>query len=223
MGGMGGAIGGFLSNTGTQFGMQGLSTGIQTGSSIAHAEYNAAAMRQQADSLRQQSAIQAYMIQNSYRKQYQQLLDQQKAQQSMNRAIALKRGITGASAAEVLGSYAAKGQKNLDQLYYNAAMQSASSAIQYGGKINSLEEKARQYDNQAMQSLIGGVINLGTGLMNTYTKNSGAKVNPNDQFDQQQADAMRPDWNQIAEEHVSIMQSGGQSVFMPGPNLGFRG
>ena len=205
MGGMGGSI----ASQSAQATGRGISMGWQTGSGIAHAQYNAEAMRMQADSLRQQSNVQAYMIRNSYSKQYQQLLEQQTAQQSMNRAIALKRGITGASAAEVLGSYAAKGQKNLDQLYYNAAMQTAQSAVQYGDKINALEEKARQYDWQATQILIGGIINLATGYFDQAVQDGGTQVDPTAQFDMQKAQAEQP--AQFSEQDLNNAMYGNQS------------
>lgn len=126
------------------------------------------------------------MIRNNYRKQYQELLDQQTQQQSMNRVLAMKKGITGASAAAVLGSYAAKGQKNLDQLYYNAAMQTAQNSLQTSSRVHALEEKARQYDWQATQNLIGGVVSLGTGMMSMYDSwENKAKSNPTDVLNSQ--------------------------------------
>lgn len=214
-----GGIGDFFAKSSVQAAGRGAMTGFQTGSSIAHAQYNAAAMRMQADSLRQQSAIQAYMIRKNYETEYQQLLDKQAMEQSMNRVVAMKRGITGASAAAVLGAYAAKGQKNLDQLYYNAAMQTAQSSLKHSSQINALEEKARQYDWQASSALIGGLINLGTGFFDqAISEKADGKVDPTKQFDNE-----KPDWNAVADEHVEIAQSGGRSVFMAGPSLGIRG
>lgn len=180
-----GGMGSFFSSSGAQAAGRGANVGFQTGSAIAHAEYNAAAMRMQADSLRQQGDIQAYMIRNNYRKQYQELLDQQTQQQSMNRVIAMKRGITGASAAAVMGAYAAKGQKNLDQLYYNAAMQTAQNSLQTSSRVRALEEKARQYDWQAQSALIGGLINLGTGFFDQAIQDNGKNVDPTQQFNTQ--------------------------------------
>lgn len=191
MGGMGSAFNSFASDKGVQGGMMGLSNGLKTGSSIANAEYNAAAMRQQAESLQQQSSIQAYMIRNNYRKQYQELLDQQTRQQSMNRVLAMKNGITGASAAAVLGSYAAKGQKNLDQLYYNAAMQTAQNSLQTASRVHALEEKARQYDWQATANLIGGVVSLGTGMMDLNDRwNNKANTDPTSVLNKQAEQTM---------------------------------
>jgi len=180
-----GGMGGMFASQGAQAAGQGAMVGFQTGSGIAHAQYNAAAMRMQAKELRARSDLQAYMIRMQYKSEYQQLLDQQTADQSYNRVVAMKNGMTGASAAAVLGSYAAKNKKNLQQLYYNAAMQTGAQALQTGAQVAALEEKARQYDWQATSIAIGGAINLATGFFdqainnaqNTTTENPIAGLN----------------------------------------------
>lgn len=159
-----GGMGGMFASQGAQAAGRGAMTGFQTGSGIAHAQYNAAAMRMQAKELLARSDLQAYMIRKQYQSEYQQLLDQQTADQSYNRVVAMKNGITGASAAAVLGSYAAKNRKNLQQLYYNAAMQTGAMSLQTGAQVAALQEKARQYDWQATSIAIGGAINLATGF-----------------------------------------------------------
>jgi hypothetical protein len=93
-----GGFGDFVTSSPVQFGVRGLATGWQTGSGIAHAQYNAAAMRMRADSLEQQSDIGAYLIRKQYESEYNALVEQQTQQQSWNRVLAAKRGITGASA-----------------------------------------------------------------------------------------------------------------------------
>ena len=159
-----GGMGGIFASQGAQAAGRGAMVGFQTGSGIAHAQYNAAAMRMQAKELLARSDLQAYMIRKQYQSEYQQLLDQQTADQSYNRVVAMKNGMTGASAAAVLGSYAAKNKKNLQQLYYNAAMQTGAQALQAGAQVAALEEKARQYDWQATSIAIGGAINLAAGF-----------------------------------------------------------
>ena len=166
-----GGMGGMFASQGAQAAGQGAMVGFQTGSGIAHAQYNAAAMRMQAKELQARSDLQAYMIRMQYKSEYQQLLDQQTADQSYNRVVAMKNGMTGASAAAVLGSYAAKNKKNLQQLYYNAAMQTGAQALQTGAQVAALKEKARQYDWQATSIAIGGAINLATGFFNQAIAN----------------------------------------------------
>lgn len=188
-----GGMGSMFASSGAQAIGRGAMTGYQTGSSIAHAQYNAAAMRAQADSIQQQSAIQAYMIRKNYETEYRQLLDKQAQEQSMNRVVAMKRGMTGASASAVLGAYAAKNQKNLDQLYYNAAMQTGQNALKTSNQVNALREKARQYDWQATSALIGGVINLGTGFFDqAISDKSEGGVDPTAQFTPEEYNKMGP-------------------------------
>ena len=174
-----GGMGGMFASQGAQAAGHGAMVGFQTGSGIAHAQYNAAAMRMQAEELRARSDLQAYMIRKQYQSEYQQLLDQQTADQSYNRVVAMKNGMTGASAAAVLGSYAAKNKKNLQQLYYNAAMQTGAQALQTGAQVAALEEKARQYDWQATSIAIGGAINLATGFFDQAINNAQNTTNEN--------------------------------------------
>lgn len=158
-----GSMAGMFASKGAQAAGKGASTGYQTGSSIANAQYNAASLRQQADSLDQQNMVTSYLIRKQYESDYKTLLEKQTAQMSMNRVVAAKAGITGASADNVMQSYAAQGQKNLEQLYYNAAMQTGSMSLQYSSKATALRERASQYDWKATSALIGGVLNFATG------------------------------------------------------------
>jgi hypothetical protein len=167
-----GGMGDFFASSGAQAAGKGAVTGIQTGSGIANAQYNAAAARMQAESLEQQSKVTAWLIQKQYESEYRQLLQNQERQQSWNRVLASKRGITGDSADATMQSYAAKGRKNLETLYYNAAMQTGKTSLEYGGKASALYEKARQYDWQATSTLIGGVINLGTGFFDQAARDA---------------------------------------------------
>lgn len=158
-----GSMAGMFASKGAQAAGKGASTGYQTGSSIANAQYNASSLRQQADSLDQQNMVTSYLIRKQYESDYKTLLEKQIAQMSMNRVVAAKNGITGASADNVMQSYAAQGQKNLEQLYYNAAMQTGSMSLQYSSKATALRERASQYDWKATSALIGGVLNFATG------------------------------------------------------------
>ena len=158
-----GGMAGIFASQGAQSAGRGAMTGYQTGSSIASAQYNAASLRQQADSLDQQNMVTSYLIRKQYESDYKMLLERQQAQMSMNRVVAAKKGITGASADTVMQSYAAQGQKNLEQLYYNAAMQTGSMSLQYSSKATALRERASQYDWKATSALIGGVLNFATG------------------------------------------------------------
>lgn len=166
MGGFSGAIASPM----LQYGMQGLSTGMQTGAGIASAMYNAASARMQAKAIEQQSNLQAYLIREQYATEYQTLKESQERQQSANRVMQAKYGITGASANAVMQSYAAKAQKNLETLYYNAAMKTGQQSLAASTQRNAMLEKARQYDWQAVQTGIAGVINLGSSFLDTYTK-----------------------------------------------------
>ena len=170
-----GGMGSMIASQASQDTFTGLSTGWNIGSGYNRARYNASAMREQAASLEAQTQLQGELIAARYRRQYNELQYKQEMQMSSNRVYALKNGITGASAANVLGSYAAKGKKNLQTLYYNAAMQAGALAYQNGARIASLKEKARQYDWQATMTLVGGALNFATG----YFKNNM----PTSQFD----------------------------------------
>ena len=165
-----GGISEFLSSSGFQFGMRGIATGVQTGSGIAHAQYNAAAMRMQERSLEQQSDITAYLIRKQYESEYTQLMKEQERQQSWNRVMAAKRGITGASADVSMQSYAAKAQKNLETLYYNAAMRTGQQTLQQTSQISALNAKAAQYDWLAASTLVGGALSLGGSVLEGHTR-----------------------------------------------------
>ena len=165
-----GGMGDLFSSSGFQFGMRGLMTGIQTGSGIANAQYNAAAMRMQAKSLEQQSDLTAYLIRKQYESEYNALVEQQEQQQSWNRVLAAKRGITGASADAVMQSYAMKAQKNLETLYYNAAMRTGQQSVQHASQIQALNAKAAQYDWQAASTLVGGALSLGGSILDGFSR-----------------------------------------------------
>lgn len=173
-------MGGAISSPMMQYGMQGLVTGAQTGAGIANAQYNAAAARMQAKAITEQSNLQAYLIQQQYLTEYKQLKESQDAQQSANRVAQAKYGITGASADAVMQSYAAKSQKNLETLYYNAAMKTGQQSLQASAQRRAMLEKARQYDWQAVQTGIAGVINLGAGALNVTTrlKQGSTEIDP---------------------------------------------
>ncbi len=170
-----GGMGSMIASQASQDTFTGFSTGWNIGSNYQHARYNASAMREQANSLAALTDLQTELIAARYRRQYKDLQYKQEMQQSSNRVYALKNGITGASAANVLGSYAAKNTKNLQTLYYNAAMEAGALAYQSGSRIASIKEKARQYDWQATMTLVGGALNFATG----YFKNNM----PTSQFD----------------------------------------
>jgi hypothetical protein len=171
-------MGGSFASSSAQSAGRGAVTGFQTGSGIAQAQYNAASARMQAESLEQQSNVTAWLIRKQYENEYRQLLQNQEREQSWNRVLAAKRGITGDSADATMQSYAARGQKNLETLYYNAAMQTGKQSLEYGGKASALYEKARQYDWQATSTLIGGLINLGTGFFDQAVQDAGGKEAP---------------------------------------------
>ena len=173
-----GGMGSFFASSGAQSAGRGAVTGFQTGSSIANAQYNASSLRQQADSLDQQNMVTSYLLRKQYESDYQSLVQKQDAQMSMNRVVAAKNGITGASADNVMQSYAAQGQKSLEQLYYNAAMQTGSMSLQYSSKATALRERASQYDWKATSALIGGVINLGAGYFDQAVKSGSNTENP---------------------------------------------
>ena len=173
-----GSMAGMFASKGAQAAGKGASTGYQTGSAIANAQYNASSLRQQADSLDQQNMVTSYLIRKQYESDYKTLLEKQTAQMSMNRVVAAKNGITGASADNVMQSYAAQGQKNLEQLYYNAAMQTGSMSLQYSSKATALRERASQYDWKATSALIGGVLNFATGYFDQAVKSGGNTESP---------------------------------------------
>lgn len=173
-----GSMAGMFASQGAQSAGKGAVTGFQTGSSIANAQYNASSLRQQADSLDQQNMVTSYLLRKQYESDYRTLLEKQQSQMSMNRVVAAKNGITGASADNVMQSYAAQGQKNLEQLYYNAAMQTGSMSLQYSSKATALRERASQYDWKATSALVGGLINLGTGYFDQAVKSGGNTESP---------------------------------------------
>ena len=172
----GGNFGGAMQHA--QAAGQGASLGFATGGGIAQAEYNASAMRMQAKSLEAQSDITAHLLRKEYQSRYQAMLDEQTRQQSWNRVMAAKRGITGASADETMRTYAAKGQKNLETLYYNAAMNTGQQSLQYTSQAAALYEKARQYDWQGKSILLGGLVNLGLGAFDQAMRSAGPQTPP---------------------------------------------
>lgn len=162
-----------MASSGMQYGMMGLTTASQTAGAVQSSMYNAASLRMQAKALTDQSNLQAYLIRQQYSNEYEGLKAQQTAQQSMNRVAQMKHGITGASANVVMQSYAAQGQKNLNKLYYNAAMATGQQSLQASSQRQALLEKARQYDWKATQSAVAGVIQLTGGAITQYTKEMG--------------------------------------------------
>ena len=209
MGGMGGSI----AQTAAKDVGTGLSNGWRIGSGYANAQYNAASLRQQAESVQNDAKYaafrvmadadwQAHLISKQYQSEYSRLLEEQTRQQSMNRVYAMKRGITGASASAVMGAYAAKGQRNLDTLYYNAAMRTAAVGAKAGQEVTAsarsaylqaaaLEEKARQYDWLGTQTLIGGALQLATGFFESaITEASGPNESPIAQVSKEEGKAV---------------------------------
>lgn len=166
-------MGGMMASSGMQYGMMGLTTAAQTAGAVQSSMYNAASLRMQAKAISSQSDLQAYLIRQQYKQEYEDLKNAQTQQQSINRVAQMKHGITGASANEVMQSYAAQGQKNLNRLYYNAAMQTGQQSLQAASQRQALLEKARQYDWKATQSAIAGVIQLSSGAITQYTKDMG--------------------------------------------------
>ena len=207
-------MGGMFASSGAQMAGRGALVGFQTGSGIAHAQYNAASMRMQAKELQARSDLQAYMIRKQYQSEYQQLLDQQTAEQSYNRVVAMKNGMTGASAAAVLGSYAAKHRKNLQQLYYNAAMRTGAQALETGAQVSALKEKARQYDWQATSIAIGGAINLATGFFDQAVADSQGttKADPMAGLNNAENNAMASYRSAVNKQASLLAQMGGSST-----------
>jgi len=153
-----------------QYGMTGLTVGVKTGTGIANAMYNAAAMRMQAKAIQDQSNLQAYLIRVQYAAEYDKLKGEQDRQQSYNRVYAAKAGITGASANAAMQSYAGQAQKNLEVLYYNAAMKTGQQSLSAISQRNSLLAKAAQYDWQAVATGITGAVSLTGGILTDYTR-----------------------------------------------------
>lgn len=162
-----------MASSGMQYGMMGLTTLSQTAGNVQSSVYNAASLRMQAKAIKDQSNLQAYLIRQQYANEYEELKAQQEYQQSANRVAQMKHGITGASANTVMQAYAAKGQANLNRLYYNAAMATGQQSLQASSQRQALLEKARQYDWKATQSAVAGVIQLGSGAITQYTKDMG--------------------------------------------------
>lgn len=165
-----GGMGEMIASPKAQYGMMGLATGLSAGSSMANAQYNAAAMRMQADALDEQTKLTGYLIRKQYESDYRTLVEKQEQQQSMNRVVAMKNGITGASATAVLSAHAAKGQQNLEQLYYNAAMKTGTTSLQNSARASGLREKANQYDWQATSSAVAGIVGFGAGVLSLESK-----------------------------------------------------
>lgn len=214
-----GSMAGMFASKGAQSAGNGAMTGYQTGSSIANAQYNAASLRQQADSLDQQNMVTSYLLRKQYESDYKTLLEKQQSQMSMNRVVAAKNGITGASADNVMQSYAAQGQKNLEQLYYNAAMQTGSMSLQYSSKATALRERASQYDWKATSALVGGLINLGTGYFDQAVKSDGDTENPTNAVSQSEKDIMRDVFSTKDSSNSSIMGSAGDFSISSLPSL----
>lgn len=214
-----GSMAGMFASQGAQSAGKGAVTGFQTGSSIASAQYNASSLRQQADSLDQQNMVTSYLIRKQYESDYKTLLEKQQSQMSMNRVVAAKNGITGASADNVMQSYAAQGQKNLEQLYYNAAMQTGSMSLQYSSKATALRERASQYDWKATSALVGGLINLGTGYFDQAVKSDGDTENPTNAVSQSEKDIMRDVFSTKDSSNSSIMGSAGDFSISSLPSL----
>lgn len=204
-----GGMGGMFAQQSAQAAGKGAATGYKTGSSIASAQYNASSLRQQADSIDQQNMVASYLIRKQYESDYKALVQKQTAQMSMNRVVAAKKGITGASADNVMQSYAAQGQKNLEQLYYNAAMQTGSMSLQYSSKATGLRERAAQYDWQATSALIGGLINLAAGSFDQPIGDSGGNTeNPTDSVNKNERELMDEVFSKST-NNSSIMGSAG--------------
>lgn len=174
-----GGLSGAFSSSGVQGGLMGLSTGLQTGAAINNARYNAASLRQQADSLVGVSNLQAYMTRQKYADDYRMLQLAQERQLSANRVDQVKHGISGGSANVVMQSYAAKGQKNLEALYYNAAMETGQQSIALSNQREALLERARQYDWKATQSAVAGALNFAGGALSlSAAQSKGEGIKP---------------------------------------------
>lgn len=215
-----GGMGSFFASSGAQSAGRGAVIGLQTGSALANAQYNASSLRQQADSLDQQNMVTSYLLRKQYESDYQSLVQKQDAQMSMNRVVAAKNGITGASADNVMQSYAAQGQKNLEQLYYNAAMQTGSMSLQYSSKATALRERASQYDWKATSSVVGGMIGLGASYLDQSAKDAkGGTENPVNAVNQSEKDMMRDVFATPDNSNSSIMGSAGDFSMSSLPSL----
>ncbi|MDR2076031.1 MAG: hypothetical protein LBP61_03735 [Desulfovibrio sp.] len=148
---------------------KGFSSGWSTGSGIANAQYNAKAYEIAAESLENQAGMQSWLVRKQYESEYRQLVSSQERQAAMNQVVAAKRGIAGDSANAAMQSYAMKGQRNLERLYYNAAMKTGQETMQIAGQAAALREKSRQYSWQAKSILIKGVIGLAAGFKDYQT------------------------------------------------------
>lgn len=166
-----------------QYGISATGTVLSTASNISTSLYNAASARAQAKAIESQSNLQAYLIRKQYTQEYEELQAQQNAQQSANRVAQMKHGITGASANEVMQSYAAKNQKNLNILYYNAAMKTGQQSLQAMSQMSAMKEKARQYTTQAVQHGVAGAISLSSGAIRNQARQLGSTVNPVDNLE----------------------------------------
>jgi len=158
-------FGGMLASKGFTYGLTGLASGYSTGSKIAEARYNAAAARQQADAIVSQSNLSAYLFRQQFAYEYRKMQNDQSQQMSMNRVLQMKHGITGRSADVTMMSYAAKGQENLNMLYYNAAMETGKNSIAASVARNQMLAKAQQYEIQATREGIAGVLGFGSSLL----------------------------------------------------------
>lgn len=215
-----GGMGSFFASSGAQSAGRGAVIGFQTGSAIANAQYNASSLRQQADSLDQQNMVTSYLLRKQYESDYKTLLEKQQSQMSMNMVVAAKNGITGASADNVMQSYAAQGQKNLEQLYYNAAMQTGSMSLQYSSKSTALRERASQYDWKATSSVVGGMIGLGASYLDQSAKDAkGGTENPVNAVNQSEKDMMRDVFATPDNSNSSIMGSAGDFSMSSLPSL----
>jgi hypothetical protein len=108
----------------------------------------------------------------------------QERQAAMNAVVAAKRGIAGDSANAVMQAYAMKGQRNLERLYYNAAMQTGQETMQVAAQASQLREKARQYKWQAKSILIQGAIGLAAGFKDYQTQTTQPQEAPYSMWDE---------------------------------------
>lgn len=136
----------------------GLNSGMQIGSGIATAQYNAAASKAAAKNAEQQSGINADLIRRQYTENYRELVSRNERQAAENQVVALKRGITGASADAAMQSYAARGQRNLERLYSSTAMRTGGLSLQYGQRIQQLSAVSRQYEWNLGYAVAGGML-----------------------------------------------------------------
>jgi hypothetical protein len=162
-GGFAGMMGGMSSASSMNNIVENFGKGFEWGSAYATAEYNANAMKNAAESLENKANISNWLLQKQYASDYRSLVSQQERQMAMNQVVAAKRGITGDSANAVMQAYAMQGQLNLERLYYNLAMKTASTAGQYGAQINAYKEKERQYRWQGTALIVKGIADFALG------------------------------------------------------------